>query len=97
VVQEVVISGTATLRFGQPSEISNKLVSMTMADDDEIAGDYIKYEFQPRGYFDAEIANLKMVPVDPLAKEKPVPLEASVDEGPRFHLAEIRFTGEPGF
>jgi len=40
VVQEVVISGNATLSFGQLSEISNKLVSMTMADD-EIAGDYI--------------------------------------------------------
>jgi len=41
VVQEVVISGNATLSFGQLSEISNKLVSMTMAEDDEIAGDYI--------------------------------------------------------
>jgi len=40
VVQEVVISSNAILSFGQLSD-SNKLVSMTMADDDEIAGNYI--------------------------------------------------------
>ena len=93
VLQEVLISGTATLNSEQLNDISNSLTSKTMADDDELPGEYLKYEFQQRGYFDAEITNLKVVPLDPLAKKKPVRIEAEVDEGPLFYLAEIKFTG----
>jgi outer membrane protein assembly factor BamA len=93
VVQEIVISGTATLTSEQLNDISNSLTSKTMRDDEDEAGEYIGYEFQQRGYFDAQVTNLKVIPLDPLAKKKPVRVEAEVDEGPRFHLAEIKFTG----
>jgi len=97
VVQEIVISGTSTLTSEQLSDIRNSLTSKTMADDDELPGEYLKYEFQQRGYFDAEVTNLKVIPLDPLAKKKPVRIEAEVDEGPLFHLAEIKFTGNRAF
>jgi len=93
VVQEIVISGTTTLNSEQLNDISDSLTSMTMANDTELPGEYLKHEFQQRGYFDAEVTNLKVIPLDPLAKKKPVRIEAEVDEGPLFHLAEIKFTG----
>jgi len=93
VVQEIVIFGTSTLTSEQVSDINNSLTSKTMGDDDEVVGEYITYEFQQRGYFDAEVTNLKVIPLDPLAKKKPVRIEAEVNEGPLYHLAEFKFTG----
>ena len=93
VVQEIVISGTSTLNSEQLNEISNLLTSKTMGDDDEVVEAYITYEFQQRGYFDAQVSNLKVTPLDPLATKKPVRVEAEVNEGPLYHLAEIKFTG----
>jgi len=93
VVQEIVISGTSTLTSEQLSDISNTLTSKTMGDDDDVVEACITYEFQQRGFFDANVTNLKVVALDPLAKKKPVRVDAEVDEGPLYHLAEIRFTG----
>src|SRR5208283_5700184 len=97
VVQEIVISGTSTLTSEQLSDIRNSLTSKTMADDDELPGEYLKYEFQQRGYFDVDVTNLKVIPLDPLAKKKPVRVEAEVDQGPLYHLAEFKFTGNTAF
>jgi outer membrane protein insertion porin family len=97
VVQEIVISGTATLTSEQLNDISNSLTSKTMRDDEDEAGEYIGYEFQQRGYFDAQVTNLKVIPLDPLAKKKPVRVEAEVNEGPLYHLAEFKFTGNAAF
>ena len=97
VVQEIVISGTSTLTSEQLSDISNNLTSKTMGDADEVVEAWVTYEFQQRGYFDAEVTNLKVVALDPLAKKKPVRVEAEVDEGPLYHLAEFKFTGNAAF
>jgi outer membrane translocation and assembly module TamA len=97
VVQEIVISGTTTLTSEELSDISNILTSKTMGDDDEVVEAYITYEFQQRGYFDAEVTNLKVIALDPLAKKKPVRVEAEVNEGPLYHLAEFKFTGNTAF
>ena len=97
VVQEILISGTSTLTSEQLSDISNSLTSKTMRDDEEVVDAYIHYEFQQRGYFDVEIANLKVITLDPLAKKKAVRVEAEVDEGPLYHLAEFKFTGNETF
>ena len=97
VLREVLISGTATLNSEQLNNISNSLTSKTMADDEDEVEAYITYEFQQRGYFDAEVTNLKVIPLDPLAKKKPVRVKAEVDEGPLYHLAEFKFTGNTAF
>jgi len=97
VVQEIVISGTSTLTSEEVSDINNSLTSKTMGDDDEVVEAYITYEFQQRGYFDAEVTNLKVVALDPLAKKKPVRIEAEVDEGPLYHLSQFKFTGNTAF
>lgn len=97
VVQEIVISGTTALTSEQLSDISNNLTSKTMGDDDSVVEAYITYEFQQRGYFDADVTNLKVVAIDPLAKKKPVRIEAEVSEGLLYHLAEFKFTGNKTF
>lgn len=97
VAQEVVISGTSTLSSEQLNDISSSLTSVTMHDADQEVEARIAYEFQQRGYFDADVTSLKIVSLDPLAKKKPVRIEASVEEGPLFHLAELKFTGNQTF
>ena len=97
VAQEVVLSGTTTLNSTQLSEISNVLSSVTMHDSDDEVEERIKWEFMQRGYFDAQVTGLKVVALDPLAKKKPVKIEAQVSEGPLFHLAELRFKGNEAF
>jgi len=97
VAQEVVLSGTTTLNSTQLTDISNALSSVTMHDDDQEVEERIKYEFQQHGYFDVDVTNLKVIPLDPLAKKKPVRVEAEVDQGPLYHLAEFKFTGNTAF
>lgn len=97
VSQEVVISRTSSLTSEQLDDIAGKLTSVTMRDDDQEVEARIKYEFLQRGYFDAEVTNLKVVPLDPLAKKKPVRIEAEVSEGPLYRLAEFKFTGNEAF
>ena len=97
VAREVIISGTSSLTSEQLDSIAGKLTSVTMGDDDSEIEERIKYEFQQSGYFDAEVTNLKVVPLDPLAKKKPVRIEAEVSEGPLYHLAEFKFTGNTAF
>ena len=97
VAQEVVLSGTTTLNSTQLTDISNGLSSVTMHDDDQEVEERIKYAFMQHGYFDADVTNLKVVALDPLAKKKPVRVEAEVDEGPLYHLAEFKFTGNAAF
>jgi outer membrane protein assembly factor BamA len=97
VAQEVVISGTSTLSSEQLHDIRSSLTSVTMRDDDEEVEERMRYEFQQRGYFDADVTNLKVVPLDPLAKKKAVRIEAEVNEGPQFHLAKLKFNGNQAY
>lgn len=97
VSQEIVISGTSTLSTEQLYEISSKLTAVSMRDDDQEVEERIKYQFQQVGYFDAEVTNVKVTPLDPLAKKKPVRIEAEVSEGPLFHLAELKFSGNTAY
>lgn len=97
VAQEVILSGTTTLNSTQLSEISNALSSVTMHDSDEEVAERITYEFQQRGYFDAEVTGLKVLELDPLAKKKPVRVEADISEGPLFRLSELTFEGNQTF
>ena len=97
VAQEVVLSGTTTMNSAQLSEISNVLSSVTMHDSEDEVEERIKWEFMQRGYFDADVTGLNVVALDPLAKKKPVKIEAQVSEGPLFHLAELRFKGNKAF
>jgi outer membrane protein assembly factor BamA len=66
---------------------------MRVRPDDEELRERIRDAFQQRGFFDAEVTHLKIVPLDPIADPKPVHVEAEVSEGPRFTFAAIRFVG----
>ena len=94
VMQEVEIDGPSTLDTEQLQEIENSLTALrTSTDDEEELRQRIRDVFQKHGYFDADVTGLKVIPLDPLAKPKPVRIEADVSEGPRFKLSEIRFIG----
>ncbi len=91
--QEVVLSGTSTLDSQQLQDISNSLTSRRFRDDEHEISGRIRDAFQQMGYFDAEVSNLKIRALDPLARPKPVRIEADVTEGPRYTFGALQFTG----
>ena len=91
--EEVVISGTTTLDNSQLQDIENYLTSRRIGNQGKEIRGRIKDAFQQRGYFDADVTNLKVRPLDPLARPMPVRIEADVTEGPRFKIGAIKFTG----
>ncbi len=91
--QEVVISGTVTLDTQQLQDISNSLTSRRFRDDEHEIKQRIQGAFQQMGYFDAEVTNLKVRALDPLARPKPVRIEAEVTEGARYKFGAFQFTG----
>ena len=91
-----MISGTTTLDSQQLNEITGSLTARRMGDDEKEVSDRIRDAFAQRGYLLAEVTNVKIRPLDPLARPKPVRIEADVAEGLRFKIAEISFSGNQG-
>lgn len=93
VIQELDIAGTTTLSTSELQEIANGSTALRVRPGDEELRERIRYAFQQRGFFDADVSHLKIVPLDPIADPKLVRVEADVNEGPRFTFAAIRFLG----
>jgi len=91
--QEFVISGTTSLDNRQLQDIEDYLTSRRIGNQDKEIRERIKDAFQQRGYLDADVRNLKVRPLDPLARPMPVRIEADVTEGPRYKIGDIKFTG----
>jgi outer membrane protein assembly factor BamA len=95
--EEVVISGTTTLDNQQLNEITGSLTARRMGDDEKEVTDHIRDAFLQRGYLRAEVTNVKIRPLDALARPKRVRIEVDVAEGVRCKIAEISFSGNQGF
>lgn len=91
--QEIIITGTGALDSQQLQDISNSLTSRRFRDNEHEIKQRIQDAFQQLGYFDAEVSNLKVRALDPLARPKPVRIEADVAEGPRYTFGAFQFTG----
>ena len=92
-VDELVITGTTTLDSEQLNDIISILTGHEYNDDAVEINERLRDAFQERGYFHPEIKNFKLKPLDPLANPKPVMIEADVNEGPRYRLADIKLEG----
>ncbi len=92
-VDEVIVSGTTTLDSQLLIEISNSLTGEEYGDDPTELSERLRDAFQQRGYFRAEIRNIKLKPLDPLGNPKPVRIEAEANEGLRYRVGNFNFTG----
>ena len=92
--QEVVISGTTSLDNSQLQDVENYLSSRRIGNQDQEIRERIRDAFQQRGYLDAEVTNLKVRPLDPLARPMPVRIDADVTEGVRYKIGDIKFRGD---
>ena len=97
VVADFKIAGTGKIGSVELSKIVNTFTGSCFNDDSEELEERVRAAFQQRGYFLAEVKNLRTKPLDVLASPKPVDLEAEVAEGRRHRLAEIEFTGNYSF
>ncbi len=97
VVADLKITSTGQIGSSELSKILNNLTGSCFNDDSEEVEEGLQAAFQRRGYFLAEVKNLRIKPLDVLAKPKPVDLEAEVAEGQRHRLAQIEFIGNHSF
>ena len=96
VIESFVISGTQVVDSAEVAKITGSMTGSTFNDDAEELRERILAQFQDHGYFTAEIKQIDIKVIDPLASPKPVRLEAQVNEGPRCRLSRIEFTGNHG-
>lgn len=97
VIQEIAVTGAASLDNSLLGEITGSLTAREANDDNSEVAERIRDAFQQRGYFKADVSHVKIRPLDPLARPMPVRIEAEVSEGPRFKFSEIDFGGYNAF
>lgn len=93
IAQEVVIRGTTTLDSQQLNEIKDSIAGKKMDESEEEVTQRVRDAFMDRGYLLADVSNVKIRPLDPLARPKTVRIEADVAEGARFKVGVIKFSG----
>ena len=96
-VTDLIISGTHTLSSDELNRMRSKLIGDCFDDDSEQLQEQVKALFQNRGYFGVSVKNLQIKPLDPLGVPKAIALQAEVDEGPLYRLAEIKFSENHAF
>jgi outer membrane protein assembly factor BamA len=96
-ITDITIIGTQSLDSDELAAITSELTGTCLDEDPDEQGEVVRAPFQNRGYFGVEVKNLHLKPGDPMAVPKPAALEAEVLEGPRYRLAEIKFTGNHSF
>jgi outer membrane protein assembly factor BamA len=97
VVADLKITAAGQIGSNELSKILNNFTGSCFNDDQEEVEERLRAAFQRRGYFLAEVKNLRIKPLDVLAKPKPVDLDAEVAEGQRHRLAQIEFVGNHSF
>ena len=96
-VTDFTITGTQTVSATELARMTGELTGNCFEDDSDEMGERVRYLFQNRGYFMAEVKSVKLKAVDPLGIPKPVTMEADVVEGPKFKVGEISFLGYRAF
>jgi len=92
-VTDFTISGIQTLSSSELAKITGKLTGLCFDEDSEELKVRVRNLFQDRGFFAAVVKGLSIKTNDPLARPKPVTLEAEVGEGLRYKLAGIKVVG----
>lgn len=96
-ITDFAISGTQAISATELARITSDFIGSCYEENSEEMEERVRAAFQERGYFQAEIKNLKFKPRDPLAVPKSAMLEAEVSEGPQYRLGELTFLKNHAF
>ena len=96
-ITDFTIAGTQTLSSEDLSAITNELIGSCFDENSEEIEQRVRSLFQDRGYFTSVVKGIRVRPSDPIAVPKSAILEAEVQEGPRYRMAEIGFAGNRAF
>jgi outer membrane protein assembly factor BamA len=96
-ITDFTINGTRTISTTDLAGITSDMIGSCFNEDSEEMEERIRASFQDRGYFKAEVKNLRVKPSDSLSIPKPVTLEGEVSEGVRYTLGEITFIENHAF
>ena len=95
--ESIVLSGTRTLDSTEMSSIIGQLSGSCFDEQGDQIANYVRDQFQQRGYMRARVEHVRVRPSDPLTIPKPATIEADVTEGPLYHIGGIRFEGNSAF
>src|SRR5579862_7077216 len=96
-ITDFTINGTRTISTTDLAGITSDMIGSCFNEDSEEMEERIRASFQDRGFFKAEVKNLRIKPSDSLSVPKPVTLEGEVSEGVRYKLAEVTFVENHAF
>lgn len=96
-VTDFTITGTQSLSTSVLASMTGDLIGSCFDEDSEEMAERVRLLFQQRGYFKAEVKDLRLKAVDPLGVPKPVILESEVSEGPQYRLADVTFLKNHAF
>lgn len=96
-VTDVKITGTQALDSAELITLGSLLAGSCVNQSSEEVEERIEALFNDRGYFAAKVHHLEIKPGDPLGQPQPVAVEADVQEGSRYRLASIQFSGNHAF
>jgi outer membrane protein assembly factor BamA len=96
-VTDFTIVGTNSLTSTELAQVAGDFIGSCFDNDTEEMKDRLRDKFQNRGYFAVEVKSLGFKPRDPLGIPKPVTVEAEVEEGLKYKVAEIIFLENHAF
>lgn len=96
-IDELIINGTSSFASADLQSIRNRLIGACAdekADDLEVL---LKEVFQNEGYYAVAVKNLNFETIDPLTRTKHISVEADINEGQVYKLAQVDFVGQRTF
>ena len=96
-IQDLIINGTSSLTTADLLTIRSKLIGACVDEDDDELQQLVRELFQNEGYYAAIVKNLGIRIIYPLARPKPINLEAEVAEGQIFKFGQVSFVGNHAF
>jgi outer membrane translocation and assembly module TamA len=93
VVDHIVLNGTRSVNSTDMADITSHFVGSCFDDSADEMSERIREYLQQFGYFKASVHNLSIKAIDPLARPKPVSVEAQVNEGPQYRLSQLQIAG----
>jgi outer membrane protein assembly factor BamA len=97
VLQDLVLDGVNSLGTSELNDLTSQITGHEYREDANELRERLLDALQGRGFFDAQIKTFEVKALDPLARPKPIRVEAEVAEGPRYRFVQVKLVGNRAF
>jgi hypothetical protein len=96
-IDDLIISGTSSFASADLQSIRSKLIGACVDEKTDDLEVLLKEVFQNEGYYAVVVKNLNFETIDPLTRPKRISVEADINEGQVYKLAQVDFVGQRTF